>query len=158
MNHDAPRQKKDGTWGYTTLNSRDSQPYAIGYCSPFQEWSDETIALIFGGEEAGRERYEAYIEPFRQLRHKFHDGGHPDKEAACECFKEYILDHELTLHMHHLKDGVILRACAHDECNELTSGYAQAGKGIGTLIPLCPEHLNRETVGKLFQVRERWHS
>ena len=152
MNHDAPRQKKDGTWGYTSAN--DGLCHAIGYCSPFEEWSENSIANIFG---ADKDRYEAYIAPYRAAADKFHDGGHNSAHEACECYKQYLLDFDLRFHEEQEKPDTLYK-CEAPECESFTSGNVSV---VGTCMSrwnLCENHRTKEIVAGLLTVGESWHS
>lgn len=155
MNHDAPRQKLDGTWGYTSAN--DNQVRPIGYCNPFFEFSESTKSCLFGTDDAGVARYKEYIAPYRAANEagKFHDGGHQTAEEACACYKQYILDFDLKFHPE-VKNPNTLHKCAVDGCGVMTSAAAS----LDSLhrYNLCPEHCNREEVAKLFNIGESWHS
>lgn len=156
MNHDAPRKKTDGTWGYTSAN--DGNVHAIGYCAPFYEFKPETIAMLYGDGEDGKARYEAYIAPYREANEagKYHDGGHATPEEACECYKTYLLDFHLRFFEGPNHPDMLCR-CSAPDCEEFTAGVGEITGGIRSWS-LCPAHRTREVVAGLLKVGESWHS
>jgi len=151
MRHEAPRQKNDGTWGYTTATRNDC--YAIGYCRPFEEWSEQSIAHVFGGDQ---EEYERYIAPYRAVKEKFHDGGHNTAEEACECYKQYLLDFDVRFR-DDVEDANALYKCAHPDCKEYTSGSAEITGSMRHWV-LCASHRNIDVVKSMLTVGEAWCS
>lgn len=96
--------------------------------------------------------------------------GHDDPEGAYEHQRQYELDNarfvvgqpvETALHRdeceawHPLReaDGYEpLDSGARVQCEKLTTSYARVGPGIGHLVHLCAEHLNRLGLSTAFQV------
>jgi hypothetical protein len=88
MNYYGARQRKtDGTWAFTCMN--DGAIWPIGYCRPYQDLPNHPIT---GGPRPADE-----VEKERATAHKHHDGGHATAEEARECYRQYMLDHELRL-------------------------------------------------------------
>lgn len=160
MNYDGPKQKTDGTWGYTRTN--DGHIMGIGYCRPFEEFDPISIGICFAGDMA---RYEAFIAPCREAaaQGKYHDAGHATAEEACECYKTFLLDFETRFTPDHpdlklLPPRHRFNECEAPGCNALTNGCAECGSGIAWHFDLCAAHRNRETVAALLTVGESWHS
>jgi hypothetical protein len=147
MTYDKARQRKDGTWAYTSMN--DGEVWAIGYCEPFREWSDESIDSIYGD----RGIYDCFFEPYRATKEKHHEGGHATKEEACECYKQYVLDHKLV----YAVPEEDLRECDYPECK--LAGVCEMGIPIGPQrFVLCAHHMSKEHISSLISIGECWHS
>jgi len=146
MNHKCAMQKKDGSWIYTY----NGVPY--GYCREFNEWSDERINQIFGGD---KDAYEHFVAPYRANKDQFHNDGHATKEEALECYKKYTLDFDLRFR-EDKENANTLNRCQYPDCKEYTSGYANVG--AYNMIILCKNHRNRECVSELYEVGESWES
>src|SRR5688572_23248514 len=85
MNYYAARQRlKDQRWDYT-LNDR---PY--GYCREYVDPDQypESIREYMTENE---------VQKTRAFQHKYHRDGHATEQEACDCYKEYMLDHHLQL-------------------------------------------------------------
>lgn len=154
MNHDGPRERTDGTWGYTTNNSHFT--IGIGYCRPLEEFSETTIECLWGGD---RDRYGAYMTPYREAAAagKFHDGGHASAGEACDCYKQYLLDFHLKF-FPEVSDPKHLDKCQVDGCEVFTSGHGECGIGFSDHWHLCADHRNRQAVEPMIKVGESWHS
>ena len=151
MTYDAPRQKQDGTWGYTSMN--DGSIWAIGYCKPFDEWCENSINAVFNGD---KEEYEQYITPYRLAKDKFHDGGHLTAEEACECYKNYVLDFNLRYY----DDEENARQpykCEYPKCKSYTSGGIRIIESIQN-FDLCQEHRNKNCISELLKIGSSCHS
>jgi hypothetical protein len=149
MNYSAARQHQaEHTWAYCTNG------YPVGYCHPFEEWSDERIERVFG--KNGRDEYESYMADMRRFAHKHHDGGHRTASEACNCYKEFLLDHNLVFRDDQ-KNANALYRCQAEGCENYSSGSGSL-TGHYEHWTLCPEHRNRETVEKILTVGESWFS
>lgn len=153
MNHDSARQRKsDQRWDYTTSN--DGRGHAIGYCAGWREPVRDDYVRIFGESRADAciAEFEAVHRPHQA---KYHADGHATAEEACECYKRYRLDCELTFLEDNPKASSQHR-CKAAGCDVFTSGRAKVG--AYNVWPLCAEHRTREVVALLFDVGESWHS
>ena len=138
MNYLKARQRQiDGRWNYTSMN--DGEIYAIGYCHAFHEF-DNSIPVT----EQEKEKHQANS-------HKYHTIGHATEEEACECYRQYLLDHRLHLNK---EMGDQQKKC--HICGVWTDQFAEIGINW---YPLCPEHNTREVVATLFEAPvEIWSS
>ncbi len=139
MNYYTAKQRtSDGLWEYT-VNNRPTG-YCREYIDPdsYQDWIREHML-------------ESEIEKIRSFKDKYHICGHNTEQEACECYKEYVLDHHLMLNR---KDISCQRRCV--KCNEWTQGLAYVGQY--SLWFLCDKHQTREIVAELYEVGESWES
>lgn len=142
MNYFSARQRQDERWDYTCMHG---QIYPVGYCRPWRDWTDEELARI------GWSRDHPGLVRDRDFAHKHHGDGHTTSEEACECYKEYLLDHDLHLMK---EDGDTQRRC--EVCGRWTQLYAVLKMHVWYL---CEEHNSREAVEKLFPTPgEIWSS
>ena len=130
MNYYEARQRQDSQWDYTKMNN--GVAYGVGYCCEFREFGPEMHVS------------ESEQEDHRSTSHKHHTDGHATEEDACECYKQYVLDHRLSLSR---KMANQQQKCM--VCGEWTQLFAQVGKT--QLFVLCPEHNNRGTVQSLYE-------
>jgi hypothetical protein len=145
MNHLAARQRKtDKRWDYTSDNKR-TGTYPIGYCHALREMKPE-----IGFSQEMCDRYNTEEQKFAS---KYHKDGHATKEEACECYRQYELDHTLRFEDDN-PDASTLHKC--EECGTFTSGSAHVGAYV--YWRLCAEHRTREQVEKRFTVGEAWQS
>ena len=131
MNYFEARQRQsDGRWNYTKMNGNMVQE--VGYCCEFREFPPE----MHVSEEEQEER--------RATAHKHHTDGHATEEEACECYKQYVLDHRLSLgrKMANQKQKCVV-------CGEWTQLFAEVG--MAQLYVLCTEHNNRGSVEGLYR-------
>lgn len=127
MNYYEPKQRlKDRRWDYT----RNGHP--AGYCREYQEIDPKIVPIT-----------EAQQQEYRETAHKHHTNGHATEEEARECYKEYLLDHDLSLNRTMADQQ---RKCK--VCGEWTQKFAEIGVQI---FELCDKHNNKEEVGKLFE-------
>lgn len=130
MNYYEPKQRQsDGRWDYTRNNA------ATGYCCQFVPFSDDFIKNFHISESE--------VEKHNKFSDKYHTDGHETLEGACECYKEYQLDHQLQLDH---EDKNQQRKC--EVCGEWTTKFAMIDC---SLYHLCDEHRNREEVSKLYE-------
>lgn len=133
----ASQRRHDERWDYTSEWQNITHP--IGYC---HAWKDpDEWGLPVSDEEK---------EKFRQHKGKYHTDGHATAEEACECYKQYILDHIVR----HSDDINTLHKC--QVCDEWTHHRVHVDR-FDSFI-LCAKHANRETLEKLFEVGEAWES
>ena len=147
MNHYKARQREtDGRWDYTSGNPREGV-HPVGYCRAWKP-QDPNASWMLPGEA---EQENAEMAPFV---HKFHTDGHATSEEACDCYREYLLDHRLRLHDPPL-DPSTLNKCV--VCGAYTAGLAELNFEHWWL---CDEHRNRTEVEKLVPKgeREAWSS
>lgn len=122
----ASQRNKDKRWDYT----KNGMP--IGYCKEYCE-------------------LDSNIESFCATKHKHHTEGHETKEEACECYKEYLLDHRLILDRKMSNQQL---KC--EICKEWTNGFAEIDCNIFTL---CPKHNNRKSVEEIMgEINESYSS
>src|SRR6185503_14244261 len=87
------------------------------------------------------------MEKKRPFQAKYHTEGHADAAEACECYKQYELDHELEFKTLPLEKADTLHKCQSAGCPEYTAGIALLGQHRH--FYLCDEHRNRAEVEKL---------
>jgi len=142
LNYYQSRQLKSGPdygkWHYTCMNN--GQIYPVGYCGGWPAWLDEgadPAPLLPIHQQIERER----LLPFKD---KFHTTAHDTPEAACECYKTYLLDTGLRF----TTDPKTKQKC--EVCGEWTDSVAEVTSHAQ--YRLCPLHNNRAEVEKLFTV------
>lgn len=127
MNYYEPKQRTgDGRWDYTRNN------YPAGYCRKYQEFDTKLVPIS-----------EAEQEEYRATAHKHHTDGHATSEEACDCYKEWQLDHQLSLDRTMSNQQQKCKVCG-----EWTQKFAEVGNQV---IILCEEHNNREEVAKIYE-------
>ena len=130
MNYYEPKQRQsDQKWDFT----RNNRP--AGYCQAFKEFDKE---FVENWKIPERE-----VEKHNSFANKYHDDGHETSAGACECYKEYMLDHKLQLDH---EDRNQQRKC--QVCGEWTTKFAMLDC---SLFHLCDDHRNREEVSKLYE-------
>ncbi len=139
--YDARQRSDDKRWDYTVANKR-TGTYAIGYCTGWDPKTLEYFTEKFGASEA--EMFFKDQEERSKFKNKYHDNGHETKEEACACYRSYLLDHHLSFDSY--KDEQ--RKCV--ICQSWTQKYASVSHEAD--YPLCEQHLNRESVEKLYHV------
>ena len=136
--YSASQRKSDNLWDYT-VNNRPT-----GYCREYSDpdtW-DAWLRKCMSEEE---------IAKIRSFKDKYHNHGHANEKEACNCYKEYMLDHNMSLGR---KDSSTQRKC--EKCNEWTQGLA--GVGAYKLWHLCEKCQTREVISELYIVGESWES
>jgi hypothetical protein len=130
--YQARKRESDGRWDYT----RNNRP--AGYCQEFKEFDPEFV-----------ENYhisEVEVEKHNKFSDKYHTDGHECEEEACDCYKEYQLDHALRLGLKMSDQQMKCKIC-----DEWTQKYAEIDC---SMYILCDEHNNREEVEKLYKAPE----
>lgn len=137
MNYYKARQRQtDGRWDYTVGNDGHVRP--VGYCGKFSDKYPFHVS-------------EEYLNEIRATAHKHHTDGHATAEEACECYRQYLLDHHLRL-KGDWKDTQ--HQC--EACGAWTSLYAEIDMRY---YNLCEQHNNLEEVEKRFEAPgEIWSS
>lgn len=125
--YEAKQRKSDGRWDYT----RNNEP--TGYCCRFREYNQEFVEKFHISEEE--------VDKHNSFAHKYHSGGHETEQEARECYKQYLLDHQLRF----WKTKDEQRKC--QICKQWTQNVAEIGCRMFTL---CDEHNNCEEVSGLF--------
>jgi Fe-S-cluster containining protein len=140
MRHYCAKQREsDKRWDFTADFHDVPQP--IGYCCAYREF-DTTVVPILESEQA----------EYRATAHKHHTDGHATVEEACECYKQYLLDHRLRLGATMSNQMQRCRVC-----EKWTDRFAIVGDSC--LYVLCSEHNNRETIDSLYEApTELWVS
>jgi len=129
MNYYEPKQRKsDGRWDYTRNN------HPTGYCHAFREFDKEFVENFHISASE--------VEKHNSFANKYHADGHESADEACECYKQYQLDHQLQLDH---EDPNEQRKC--QVCGEWTTKFATLDYSI---FQLCDEHRTREEVEKLY--------
>lgn len=129
MNYYEPKQRKsDGKWDYTRNGC------ATGYCHTFKPFEKEFVEQFHISDRE--------VEKHNSFADKYHADGHDSADEACECYKQYQLDH--TLQLDH-EDVNQQRKC--EVCGEWTTKFAMLDC---SLFHLCDEHRTREEVEKLY--------
>lgn len=142
MNYYKARQRQsDLKWDYTCQN--DDRVCPVGYCHKYKEWTQEEMKR-FGLVSSD-------LEKSAKDKDKYHTHGHDTQEEAEACYREFLLDQELSLNH---KDTNTQRKC--EVCGEWTQGLAYLDMRV---FNLCDKHMNRESVATLFkEVGEIWSS
>lgn len=131
MNYYKSRQRdSDGKWDFTKMN--DGVTYGVGYCCEFQEFTPDMHV-----SEAEQEKHQS-------MSHKYHTDGHETEEEACECYRQYVLDHRLSLGRTMSSQKQKCRICG-----EWTQHFAEVY--LADIFVLCSEHNNRESVEGLYK-------
>ncbi len=133
--------KGTGQFHYTVRN--DDRIYPVGYCSTYMEPSDDP----YWTEEAKAEH--------RSRKDKYHGPkGHDSKIEACNCYREYELDRLRFYDERTLKEKPSrLQLCEIEGCENYTASCANVPGRIRDWM-LCTQHLNRESVEKLYPQSE----
>ena len=132
MRHYSARKRLDGQYDYTCGD------YPVGYCAAFEE----PVSLEYWREEQ--------LKTYKSFKDKHHTDGHLTEEDACNCYKEYQLDH-------HLRKGTLSESMHRCRvCGDFTAHYIEVG--YCTHYTLCDKHCNREEVEKLYDVGQSWES
>jgi hypothetical protein len=134
MNYYAARQRQDGRWDYTCMN--DGRIWPVGYCMPYKEW------WIDLKEKMGYETRPEEIARYQAHQAQYHADGHATAEEACECYRQYLLDHKVQLNRSW--DGGQFRC---QVCGEWTQLFAEVDHQT---FNLCEKHNTQEQVGLLF--------
>lgn len=163
MNYYQARQREvDGRFDYTCRNNSDTWP--LGYCRPYRPFKVADFFQSGPHGEAGRLEIERLNARYARFQHKYHTDGHATAEEAELCFRGFELDNHLSfgrMTVAEAKDRRLqlyycqapyANAAKTKDCNELTASSAWISGGGTRHWNLCEEHLNRETVEKLFQV------
>lgn len=124
--YEAKQRVKDRQWDYTRNG------VAVGYCREYQEIDPKVIPIS-----------EAQQEEYRATAHKHHTDGHATELEARECYREYLLDHNLSLNRTMAGQQMKCKVCG-----AWTQKFAEINV---QMIVLCEEHNNREEVAKLFE-------
>lgn len=133
----ALKRKSDGKYEFTCRN--DNHIWAIGYCGGWKEYAEEDFTRVTGLKEwVGRNVH---------LKDKFHTSGHNTIEEAVECYRQYALDVYLVLPVKDEAGGKCVL------CNESTQLAAEIPP-LYRFWYLCPKHLTRQQVEKLFHLDE----
>lgn len=137
--YEAKQRQTDKRWDYT----RNNRP--TGYCCEYLPVVSEIIPI---GEAESKEYQEAKehqdqeAKEYSDTAHKHHTGGHETEKEACECYKEYRLDHHLSLN----RTMSSQQKCR--ICGEWTQKFAEVN--LSCIFTLCDKHNNRETVEGLY--------
>jgi hypothetical protein len=132
MNVYQARQRLDGRWDFTLTDGSGGR--GVGYCNAVPVPGDfEKLGIPITSED--RDRWELH-------KDKYHTTGHESKEAAEECYRQYVLDNRTT---YDHEDKNQQRKCA--VCGEWTTKYAMVGDY--KIVCLCDDHRNRHNVEAL---------
>jgi hypothetical protein len=136
MNYYQARQRKvDNRWDYSCRN--DDRIWPVGYCAKYrdpEEMASDLVPILMWRKDE--------IERIRATKDKYHTDGHATAEEACECYRQYLLDHKLRL------DGEskdTWHKCL--VCETLTNHFAEIEMQV---YVLCDKYRTREEVEKLF--------
>jgi hypothetical protein len=140
VNYYRARQRKDGKWDYTCRN--DGRIWPVGYCAEY----NEDFSNLGMGEVYQDWFAEDYKRKYAPTQDKHHTCGHDTAEEACECYKQFLLDHNLRLK---IQSSDTQRKC--EVCGEWTQLYAELDCQMWNL---CEVHNTREVVESLFEVFE----
>lgn len=168
----ARKRESDGRYDYTCMNDR--QIWPIGYCHAIRPFDREFVAQLWGGYSAGGSpeeirKYADYLEERIAESKKNHDDdvakfgkhyhidGHATEEEACDCYRRYVLDHNVKMWMKPLDDDRrdLHRKCGHGvqgetslTCGKWTMNLCEVGQWWNVF--LCDEHMNQETIEKIY--------
>jgi len=140
--YEALQRKSDMRWDYTRTN--DGHTMAMGYCRGWEESTEEELVERLGvfGKTAFADQEER-----RAHRDRYHKDGHATKEEACECYKQYLLDHRVNLEFGTHPNTQ--HRCAYDGCENWTQTTAMVDHHT---YDLCDEHRNVECLRDLVVV------
>lgn len=137
MNYYSAQQDEDGKWFFTCNG------YPTGYCQEYKEFSEDDIKNFYISE--------SQIKEHEDTKTKHHCCGHDTYGEACECFKQYMLDHRLRLGLKMSNQQLKCEACG-----DWTQNYIEIDYRV---MPLCEKHNNRETVESLYKApSQMWAS
>lgn len=142
MNHYSARQRKDGRYDYTRANKR-LGIFPVGYCAGFLEPEEfERVGIHLPDRDK---------ELQEKFRDKYHKDGHETADEACECYRQYLIDHESRF----LKHSDELRKC--EICGEWTDTMVMVGQS--RMYELCENHQDDESIEKVMpKIGEIWGS
>ncbi len=129
--------ERDADHRFDMTRTNDGHAAPCGYCHAYKPiaedaaWATKEMITQWNAQEA----------PFAS---KYHDDGHASKAEAAECYRLYLLDHQLQLGR---KTEGVQHHCL--ICGEWTEGVARLDMESW---PLCEEHNNRVEVEKLFNL------
>ena len=155
MNVYAPRQKSsDGRWRFTVQNGAGTTE--LGYCCPFHVWTAEEIRYYDpASAEEEANRLNSKYGPFES---KFHPEGHSTAAEAVQCYREYLLDHQLKFSDRPADDNAQHR-CAVDGCGVWTQHAGWIAGESHHFWYLCLAHQSRASVEPLFKgIEKAWGS
>ena len=125
-------QRKDGRFDFTCQH--DNRAFPVGYCAAYQEWSENDPIPVSP----------YLIEEHARFKDKRHYYGHATRKGALACYRQYPVDHKLTLN---IKNDDTQHKC--QVCGEWTNLSARLDMDHWDL---CPEHNNREEIEKLYEL------
>lgn len=135
-----PLQRQDGRWDYTCTNSGGTYP--LGYCAGYRELTNEG-ALRGMFDQSTLDRENARMAPFRE---KYHRNGHETADESERCYRLHQLDQHLAW-----DDGLLAQEQKRCEiCQSWTGSFAYIHGGVSRSWYLCGDHLQRESVEKLW--------
>lgn len=143
MRHYSAIQRSDGKWDYTCGNR------ATGYCHDYMPMVEQ-LAKYMSKQQ---------LDNFEANKDKYHSCGHDSKQEACNCYKQYNLDHYLTFTDDKPKSDVstyVYTQYKCEICGDWTNGHADVGYYVR--FNLCASHRSREFVERLYSVNESWES
>lgn len=139
MNYYCAKQREDGNWDFT----RNGVP--TGYCRQYREWTDKDV------ETFGVSKDHPQILKAAEFKEKHHSAGHKTSEEAAECYKEYVLDQQISFNH---EDKNSLHKCK--VCGTFTSLFVILDTD---LFILCEEHQNKESVASVYNApKQIWSS
>lgn len=162
MNYYEPTELTDkegkgiGKYHYTRFNDNQKVTHPVGYCgrsilatAKIVE-EDDTLFLV---NDSGFKipTSQENIDKHKKFKDKHHHPeGHNTPEEACECYKEYQMDNNLSFVKVELGNADTHRKCEVERCNIMTASYAM----INSIQrwDICIGHLNKEEVEKLYKV------
>lgn len=150
----ALKRESDGRYDFTS-STGSSGAYALGYCAGWKEppGPEEAAKLDARLGDGFAARITADIEKKRPFQAKYHKEGHADAAEACECYRQYELDHELKFKTKPKEESDQLHRCqAIGGCAEFTAGIAFLGQY--NHFYLCDSHRNRDEVEKLINKKD----
>lgn len=148
MKYYAARQREGGRWDYTV--EQDLGISKVGYCvGPFESmWPDYTPEEFAKTPLARLMQFSLYQDWRTErlpLAHKYHADGHDTKDQACECFREFLLDHSVDYNLAGHGNG--LRPCEALDCQNTTRRAVLYNNFYH--FWLCDEHRTRDVVATM---------
>lgn len=139
MNYYQARQRMtDKRWDYTRMN--DGRVWPVGYCIGWLKHPPGHTSPIGLIPEEVLKREQARLAPFQG---KFHADGHETAEAACQCYRAYLLDTRSRFS----EQPDQQQRCQADGCGEWTTGLAEVEMQV---FVLCQKHQTRDALEWLY--------
>jgi hypothetical protein len=145
----------EGRWFYACRNPQKGT-FPVGYCAGwhYDQWIEEASTILPPDvDDHAHAKLIGLAQELLPFKAKFHDDGHATEQEANECYRQFQLDTGLAFSRPVSGE---LHACEVRGCQNCTTNSASLHDAICTTWYLCDDHLNRETVEKLYNMTESW--